>query len=153
LLRPRTSFGILGLRSAEGRHHSESEGPCQAKVWRGFLFFGQVPPMFGSLPCWFCCVFDPKREQGNGASWGELELEHQPADPMSSTKNKNFQSLTLPPNPAFRRLTVKIPEAAAMLGVSSSSIRRAIDRGDIRVNRKLRHVLIPLSEIERFAAV
>ena len=72
---------------------------------------------------------------------------------MSSTKNKNFQSLTLPPNPTFRRLTVKIPEAAAMLGVSSSSIRRAIDRGDIRVNRKLRHVLIPLSEIERFAAV
>ena len=49
------------------------------------------------------------------------------------------------------RLTVKINEAAAMLGVSAQSIRRAIERGDIRVNRKLRHVLIPLSEVERFA--
>ena len=50
------------------------------------------------------------------------------------------------------RLTVKINEAAAMLGVSPQSIRRAIKRGDIRVNRKLRHVLIPWSEVERFAA-
>ena len=50
------------------------------------------------------------------------------------------------------RLTVKINEAAAMLGVSTQSIRRAIERGDIRVNRKLRHVLIPWSEVERFAA-
>ena len=49
------------------------------------------------------------------------------------------------------RLTVKINEAAAMLGVSAQSIRRAIERGDIRVNRKLRHILIPLSEVERFA--
>jgi excisionase family DNA binding protein len=52
----------------------------------------------------------------------------------------------------IQRLTVKIPEAAALLGVSIPTIRRAIDRGDIRVNRKLRHVLIPISELERFAS-
>jgi len=49
------------------------------------------------------------------------------------------------------RLTLKINEAAATLGVSISTIRRAIARGDLRANRKLRHVLIPVIELERFA--
>ena len=59
--------------------------------------------------------------------------------------------MTIPRANSVQRLTVKISEAAALLGVSIPTIRRAIDRGDIRVNRKLRHVLIPMSEIERFA--
>jgi excisionase family DNA binding protein len=48
------------------------------------------------------------------------------------------------------RIAVKMPEAAAMLGVSTKTIRRAIQRGDIRVTRKFRHKLIPVSELERF---
>jgi excisionase family DNA binding protein len=48
------------------------------------------------------------------------------------------------------RLAVKIPEAADIVGVSSKTIRRAIERGEIRPNRKLRHVLIPVAELERF---
>lgn len=39
-----------------------------------------------------------------------------------------------------------------MLALSIPTMRRLIKRGEIRVNRKTRHVLIPRSEIERFAA-
>jgi excisionase family DNA binding protein len=57
-------------------------------------------------------------------------------------------------NPAAytARLTLKINEAAALIGVSHQTIRRAIARGDIRVSRKTRHVLIPRAELERFIA-
>jgi excisionase family DNA binding protein len=51
-----------------------------------------------------------------------------------------------------RRLTIKINEAADLTGLSHQTIRRAIARGDIRVNRKTRHVLIPMDELERFIA-
>jgi excisionase family DNA binding protein len=59
---------------------------------------------------------------------------------------------TTPINPADyqARLALKINEAAALIGVSHQTIRRAITRGDIRVSRKTRHVLIPRGEIERF---
>jgi excisionase family DNA binding protein len=57
-------------------------------------------------------------------------------------------------NPAAytARLTLKINEAAALIGVSHQTIRRAITRGDIRVSRKTRHLLIPRAELERFIA-
>jgi excisionase family DNA binding protein len=59
--------------------------------------------------------------------------------------------LNAAPSPApVVRIAVKMPEAAAMLGVSTKTIRRAIQRGDIRVTRKFRHKLIPVSELERF---
>lgn len=51
------------------------------------------------------------------------------------------------------RLSCKIREAAVLLGVSDSTIRRLIARGDIRVSRKLRHPLIPMSELVRLIAV
>jgi excisionase family DNA binding protein len=76
-----------------------------------------------------------------------------PAAPELSGKNVRgiLTSMTRPTAAPIPRLTVKIPEAAALLGVSIPTIRRAIDRGEIRVNRKFRHVLIPMAEIERFA--
>lgn len=37
-----------------------------------------------------------------------------------------------------------------MLGVCDKSIRRLILRGLIRPSRALRHILIPIDEIERF---
>lgn len=49
------------------------------------------------------------------------------------------------------RLLLKIDEAAALLSVSTSSIRRLISRGELAPNRKLRHVLIARTELERFA--
>jgi excisionase family DNA binding protein len=45
---------------------------------------------------------------------------------------------------------VKIREAAAMLGICENSVRRLVDRDKLRAVRALRHVLIPVSEIERF---
>jgi len=48
------------------------------------------------------------------------------------------------------KLAVKISEAAAMLSLSENSVRRLIDREKLRAVRDLRHILIPMSEIERF---
>ena len=52
-------------------------------------------------------------------------------------------------NPPKNRLACKIREAATLLGVSESTIRRLIAAGELRVIRKLRHPLIPVSELER----
>jgi excisionase family DNA binding protein len=64
---------------------------------------------------------------------------------------KTQQTHTTGPALAARHL-FKINEAAEMLALSIPTMRRLIKRGEIRVNRKTRHVLIPRSEIERFAA-
>jgi len=51
------------------------------------------------------------------------------------------------------RLAVKISEAASLLGVSTSTVRRLIERGELKVVRCLRHPLIPLSELARLISV
>jgi len=46
---------------------------------------------------------------------------------------------------------LKIKDAANYLGgVSQITVRRLIDRGLIKPNRALRHLLIPVSELDRF---
>ena len=46
---------------------------------------------------------------------------------------------------------MKIPAAAKYLGgVSHITVRRLIKRGLIKPSRALRHVLIPISELDRF---
>ena len=46
---------------------------------------------------------------------------------------------------------LKIKDAAKYLGgVSQITIRRLIKRGLIKPNRALRHVLIPISELDKF---
>lgn len=46
---------------------------------------------------------------------------------------------------------LKIKDAAAYLGgVSQITVRRLIARGLIKPNRALRHLLIPVSELDRF---
>jgi len=48
---------------------------------------------------------------------------------------------------------LKIKDAAQYLGgVSTVTIRRLIKRGLIKPNRALRHVLIPIPELDRFLA-
>ena len=47
-------------------------------------------------------------------------------------------------------LLSKVPQAAHLLGLHISSLDRLIQRGEIIPIRKLRHRLIPRSEIERF---
>lgn len=56
------------------------------------------------------------------------------------------------PRPATK-LAYKIAETAQLVGISESSVRRAIKSGDLRAIRRFRHVLIPASEIERFLSV
>jgi excisionase family DNA binding protein len=49
------------------------------------------------------------------------------------------------------RGALKLKDAAKYLGgVSIITVRRLIDRGLIRPNRALRHLLIPISELDRF---
>ncbi len=45
---------------------------------------------------------------------------------------------------------VKLKDAAQMLGVCENTVRRLIDRNKLRRVHGLRHVLIPVSEIDRF---
>ena len=46
---------------------------------------------------------------------------------------------------------LKLKEACEYLGgISKASLRRLIGRGLIKPNRVLRHVLVPVSELERF---
>lgn len=47
-------------------------------------------------------------------------------------------------------LAYKLKDAAALLGVSTISIRRAIRRGLIRPSRAFRHVIISADELKRF---
>jgi len=51
----------------------------------------------------------------------------------------------------IQRLTVKVADAAKMLGVSTKTIDRAIERGELHVNRKFRCRLILVSDLERLA--
>jgi excisionase family DNA binding protein len=47
----------------------------------------------------------------------------------------------------------KIKDAAKYLGgISPITVRRLINRGLLKPNRALRHILIPVSELDRFLA-
>lgn len=48
---------------------------------------------------------------------------------------------------------LKLKDAAQYLGgVSTITVRRLIQRGLIKPNRTLRHILIPVAELDRFLA-
>jgi excisionase family DNA binding protein len=48
---------------------------------------------------------------------------------------------------------LKIKDAAIYLGgVSTITVRRLIKRGLIKANRALRHILIPIAELDKFLA-
>lgn len=48
---------------------------------------------------------------------------------------------------------LKLKDAAEYLGgVSTITVRRLINRGLIKPNRALRHLLIPIEELDRFIA-
>jgi hypothetical protein len=48
------------------------------------------------------------------------------------------------------KLAFTVRETAAMIGVSPTSVRRAIDRDQLKACRKFRHLLITKGEILRF---
>ncbi len=47
------------------------------------------------------------------------------------------------------RISYKIAEAAKIVGVSTITIRRAIDRGLLKPCRAFRHPLIPADQLQR----
>jgi hypothetical protein len=48
---------------------------------------------------------------------------------------------------------LKLKDACEYLGgISPASIRRLINRGLLKPNRALRHILIPVAELDRFLA-
>lgn len=50
------------------------------------------------------------------------------------------------------KLAVKLKEAAAMLSMSQSTLRRKIINRELKVCRASRHVVIAVKELERFLA-
>ena len=58
-----------------------------------------------------------------------------------------METITLAPVGAL-----KLADAAKYLGVSPISVRRLIKRGLLKPNRALRHLLIAVSELDRFLA-
>lgn len=50
----------------------------------------------------------------------------------------------------MEKFAFTLKEAAAVIGVSTTSLRRAIARGQLTPCRKFRHILITRQELERF---
>jgi excisionase family DNA binding protein len=73
----------------------------------------------------------------------EFSKVHQPHG-ESPTKNTPL---------AAKKLAVKISEAAEIVSLSIPTLRRLIANGSLKVSRKTRHVLIPVSELERIMRV
>ena len=51
------------------------------------------------------------------------------------------------------KLAFTVKEAAYAAGVSTTSIRRAVYRDELRACRKFRHILITRQELERFLGI
>jgi Helix-turn-helix domain len=50
------------------------------------------------------------------------------------------------------RGALKLRDAADYLSLSAISVRRLVDRGLLKPNRATRHILFPISELNRFLA-
>lgn len=57
-----------------------------------------------------------------------------------------------PPTTPSPRIAYRLDEAAELLGISTISVRRAIQRGLLRPSRAFRTPLISAAELERFIA-
>jgi len=64
--------------------------------------------------------------------------------------DESARTARLHPMPGPQRLAFSVKETAAILGVSEKTVRRLIARKLLRASRALRHLLIPIKEIERF---
>ena len=55
-----------------------------------------------------------------------------------------------PTPPAVEKLAYKLAETAEALGVPQITVRRLVDRGELKPCRSLRHLLFSRQEISRF---
>jgi len=72
------------------------------------------------------------------------------AEPDTALPNTNNSKQTPEQGSTTKRLAVKINEAAFLLNISKASVRRLIDRGELKSIRKLRHTLITRASIDAF---
>lgn len=98
-------------------------GRCETLVLLGFLGFARVVQQ----------------------NWGLVKRVH---DAVPKPEHQMTESNSTASPVARRAYSIK--ETAAMLGLHHNSIRRLIDRGELRASRALRHYLIPSTEIDRF---
>ena len=69
-----------------------------------------------------------------------------------AAKQQSTSAETAKPT-SVKQGALKLKDACEYLGgISASSIRRLVSRGLLRPNRALRHLLIPIAELERFLA-
>lgn len=68
-----------------------------------------------------------------------------------NAKTVNQPSVSSGANGRSNQGALKLKEACRYLGgISPASIRRLIKRGQLKPNRALRHLIIPVTELERF---
>ena len=72
------------------------------------------------------------------------------AEPLTALPDNNSTKQTPDQGSNTKRLAVKISEAAFLLNISKASVRRLIDRGELKSIRKLRHTLITRASIDAF---
>jgi hypothetical protein len=64
---------------------------------------------------------------------------------------EKYPELKPPSRPKVMPAALKLKDACIYLGgISPSALRRLIRRGLIKANRGLRHILIPVAELDRF---
>ncbi|MGV3664231.1 MAG: helix-turn-helix domain-containing protein [Prosthecobacter sp.] len=85
---------------------------------------------------------------------GALNFQSRPvSETLCANKDCNLSILASRKNEIYaqqERRAYKIREAADLIGISVTSLRRAITRGLIKPSRAFRHVIIASEEIDRF---
>ena len=72
---------------------------------------------------------------------------------MTKAPNPNPLPSRRRPKPAAEPLSVRLADAPQLVGLSVRGVAAAIKRGEIRAIRRGRAILIPYSELRRFAGV
>src|SRR4029077_5414610 len=77
-----------------------------------------------------------------------VRLQRKQTDNQPPMKKQKLKSVVASPVGAL-----KISQAAKYLGgIAPITVRRLIDRGQLKPCRQLRHILIPVRELDRFLA-
>ena len=66
---------------------------------------------------------------------------------MADVGQNNVKTSSLPPT---LRGGLQIQDAADYLGVSKITVRRLMERGLLKPNKKIRHLIFPIRELNRF---
>jgi excisionase family DNA binding protein len=78
-----------------------------------------------------------------GADLGLRHADRKSLVMSDTVQQKEIQPLVVP-------TAYNIEQAAALLNVSTKTVRRLIDRGLLRKNKTLGRILIPKSDVEKF---